>query len=1075
MAELLDDEMPEGEALDQAPIRRKRWPRVLVIVGAVVLVAVGGLWLTSNTIVDNIIGSQLKDRGIAGSYTIESSGLSRQVLTNLVIGDPAHPDLTIERAEVTILPRFGFPAIGEIKLVRPRLYGTYKGAKLSFGSLDKVFFTGSKEPIRLPDLDLNIEDGRARIVSDYGEIGAKLGGKGNLQGGFAGELAAVAPALAMSDCAAKDASIYGTITVSAGRPRLQGPVRLASLDCAGAAAKLAQAGIQADVTLDETLDGGDAKLSLKSGAAAYGGNRAQGVGGTLDLTYRKAALTSRYDLAAHGVSTPQLSAGSLGAKGMLRAGASPFHAESEGEVSGADLIPGPELDKALGAAQASAKGSLAEPMLAQMHSALVRQSKGSRLAADFVVRSKDSGTTLVIPKGRVTGGSGDVLLSLTQGQILGGNGAPLRLAGNFATGGAGLPRIEGRMEQSGNGTTLIRGSMAEYRAGTSRLALPELALAQARNGTLGFTGRALASGAIPGGSGAGGSVEGLDVPLDGRWEPGRAFELWRGCRQVRFASLAYAKVRLEGRAILLCPVGGAAIVRSDAKGMALSARAPALDLSGQLGDTAMHIASGPVMVSGAKLSATALTLTLGSGKVPTRLAFASVDTVPGKGKGMSGTFSGAIGAIESVPFDLQDGTGRWHFEDGRLAVSGMGFTLLDSAQVDRFAPLIAQDATLELADNRITAHAALREPKSQRIVTEVAIVHDLGTAKGNALLSVPGIVFDNGLQPAAITPLAVGVVANVRGRVIGDGRIDWTADKVTSHGKFSTEGLDLAAAFGPVKGVAGTIEFTDLLGLVTAPDQQLKIASINPGIEAEDGRMSFALLPDGVLAVNDAEWPFLDGKMRLMPTTMKFGAAEIRRYTLKMEGISAARFIEKMELGNLSASGTFDGQLPLLFDANGGRIEGGSLISRAPGGNVSYVGELTYKDLSTMGNFAFQALRSLDYKRMQIWLDGDLGGEIVAKVQFNGVSQGKGSKSNFITKQLARLPIKMNVNVRAPFFALISSFKSFYDPSYLTPYVQEKLRAEQDKAHAKGPQKPAAAKPAPAQPAIQPAESEKKP
>jgi len=196
---------------------------------------------------------------------------------------------------------------------------------------------------------------------------------------------------------------------------------------------------------------------------------------------------------------------------------------------------------------------------------------------------------------------------------------------------------------------------------------------------------------------------------------------------------------------------------------------------------------------------------------------------------------------------------------------------------------------------------------------------------------------------------------------------------------------------------------------------------------------------------------------------------------VRMEGISAAGFVERMELGNLSASGTFDGQLPLLFDAQGGRIEGGSLISQAPGGNVSYVGELSYKDLSTMGNFAFQALRSLDYKRMQIWLDGDLGGEIVAKVQFNGVSQGKGSKSNFITKQLARLPIQMNVNVRAPFFALISSFKSFYDPSYLTPYVQEKLRAEQDKAHAKGPQKPAAAKPAPTQPAIQPAESENKP
>ena len=66
-----------------------------------------------------------------------------------------------------------------------------------------------------------------------------------------------------------------------------------------------------------------------------------------------------------------------------------------------------------------------------------------------------------------------------------------------------------------------------------------------------------------------------------------------------------------------------------------------------------------------------------------------------------------------------------------------------------------------------------------------------------------------------------------------------------------------------------------------------------------------------------------------------------------------------MELANLSATGTFDGQMPLEFDANGGRITGGALVSRPPGGNISYVGELTYKDLSAMGNFAFQTLRSL--------------------------------------------------------------------------------------------------------------------
>jgi hypothetical protein len=164
---------------------------------------------------------------------------------------------------------------------------------------------------------------------------------------------------------------------------------------------------------------------------------------------------------------------------------------------------------------------------------------------------------------------------------------------------------------------------------------------------------------------------------------------------------------------------------------------------------------------------------------------------------------------------------------------------------------------------------------------------------------------------------------------------------------------------------------------------------------------------------------------------MRMGVAETRRYTLVIEGLNAARFIERMELANLSATGSFDGTMPLVFDENGGRIEGGHLKSRPPGGNVSYVGALTYKDLSTMANFAFDALKSLDYRDMEIGMNGPLAGEIVTRVQFAGIRQGTTAKRNFLTDRIAKLPIRFNVNLRAPFFQLVSSFRSLYDPTYV--------------------------------------------
>ncbi|MFK5108813.1 hypothetical protein ACI394_30295, partial [Klebsiella pneumoniae] len=77
-----------------------------------------------------------------------------------------------------------------------------------------------------------------------------------------------------------------------------------------------------------------------------------------------------------------------------------------------------------------------------------------------------------------------------------------------------------------------------------------------------------------------------------------------------------------------------------------------------------------------------------------------------------------------------------------------------------------------------------------------------------------------------LSKLALGVVANAAGTVTGKGRIDWKGEKLTSSWRFGTTGLDLAAAFGPVKGLSGTLDFTDLIGMATAPHQLLKVASV---------------------------------------------------------------------------------------------------------------------------------------------------------------------------------------------------------------------------------------------------------
>ena len=71
-----------------------------------------------------------------------------------------------------------------------RLFGSYRKDSLSFGALDPVLFSGDGGSFEFPDYRLKLYDARAKIETDYGNVGVKLSGAGNLRSGFAGELAA---------------------------------------------------------------------------------------------------------------------------------------------------------------------------------------------------------------------------------------------------------------------------------------------------------------------------------------------------------------------------------------------------------------------------------------------------------------------------------------------------------------------------------------------------------------------------------------------------------------------------------------------------------------------------------------------------------------------------------------------------------------------------------------------------------------------------------------------------------------------------------------------------------------------
>ena len=1011
---------------DPPPPRARRRLGRYIALAVVALLAAGLaiLWANREGIANNVIASELASRGIDATYKIERIGGRREILTDIVVGDPRHPDLTVERAEVVIRHRFGFPAIASVRLVRPRLFGTYRDGKLSFGELDPLIFPPkTAEPFELPDFVVMVEEGRGLIESDFGPVGVSLAGSGNLRDGFAGEVAATAPKLALAGCEAAGTTLYGTLSIADQRPGFEGPLRLGRLECREQGLSLERAALQLSGRTDRELSAVEGEASLRTGRLAYGANRLAALTGTSEVSWRVGDITTRYKLRGRDLATTQAVASGIALDGWLRTRRNFERIEAEAEVDGTGVRLGRGLDTALADAATGSADTLLGPILERVRSRLASEGRNSRLAADVTIRRTGDLTTVVVPTASLHGGSGDTLLALSRFQLTTGGAAP-RFGGDFATGGEGLPRIAGRMDQRPGGTIEMRLSMAEYAAGASRLAVPELVLLQRPDGVLGFSGRVRASGALPGGS-----AQNLLLPVSGNWSPRGGLALWNACTEMRFDRLQLANLTFERRGLTLCPGRGQPIVRYGASGLRVAAGAPSLQLDGRLGETPIAIRSGAIgFAYPGAVSAKQLLVTLGPRG--TASTFAISDLTANIGKDISGRFNGTDVRLNAVAIDMLGATGNWRYADGRLSIQDAAFQLADRVDPARFKPLTAEGATLALEDNVISADALLREPTTGRTVTDVDVVHNLATGAGHADLVVPGLEFGPGFQLALLTTRDPGI-SNLRGKVTGTGRINWDeSGKITSTGRFSSDGLDFAATFGPVRGASGTIEFTDLLALTTAPGQRLRVASVNPGIEVTDGEIVIQLVNGELLALQGATWPFMGGTLTMHAVDIHLGTSEERRYIFEIVGLDASRFVEHMELNNISATGIFDGSIPIVFDASGnGKIEGGLLISRPPGGNVSYVGALTYEDMGAVANFAFDTLRSLDYRQMRLTMDGSLIGEIITRVRLDGVSQGAGAQQNILTRAIAGIPIRLDVNIRAQFYQLISSTRALYDPA----------------------------------------------
>ncbi len=1042
--------------------RVSRWALGIALI---LLAGLIGVWSQRRPIASGFIDRALADRRVAAKYRIADLGFDGQRLTDVVIGDPAHPDLVADWVEVKTQLGLSGATVTGLRAGEVRVRGRLTDGRVSFGTLDRLLPSSGTQPFALPAIDLEIADGRLRLETSMGLIGLKIAGRGRANNGFAGRVAAVSTRLDAAGCAAEGVAAALAIRIIDGQPSLRGPVRAGTLICGATRASGAVADI--DTMLGQRLDRwrGRATLALASLRTPSAG--IEQIGGDIDFDGSARRTTGNLDLLSGGFRTEVAAGDTARLKGQYRVGGGEVSLDATASMARVALAPA--WRNWLAGFETTAIGTPVAPLAQAMSRAAVSAARAFSIDSAVRFQSTPGGYRLAMAQTDVSARSGAHVT------LNGGDGIEVdsargsRINGLLAVTGGGLPEAAVRLSQSGAGGAITGSAIIRpYAAAGARLALSEVNFTATSAGSTRLSTRVTLSGPI--GAGSASRIDGATLPIEAEWDGYRRLTVNSGCALISFDRLAYASLVLGKSKLGLCPVGPA-LLRIDGARVSGGAQIAAPRLAGRLGSAPITIAATNARYSIADggLSARDLAVRLGHEDRVTRLDLAMIEGTLRAGA-IGGHFAGGAGQIARVPLLMSAASGDWRLKNGRLAIDG-ALAIADADADPRFNRLAARNVALTLANNAIAATATLADPDKGVKVTDVTIAHDLSSGRGHADLALPGIAFNEDFQPDRLTRFTYGVIADVKGRVSGEGHIRWTPDGVTSDGVFRTTGTDLAAAFGPVTGLSGEIRFTDLLALESAPGQVATVAEINPGVPVTSGVVHYQTLADQRIAIEGARWPFAGGELTLDPALLDLTQGGERRLTFKVAGVNAAEFLQQFDFKNLDATGTFDGALPMIFDQQGGRIENGRLsVREAGGGTLAYVGEISQKDVGFWGNLAFQALKSLRYRNLDIVMNGPLAGEMITEVRFAGVSQGQGAKSNFLVRRLQRLPFVFNVRIQAPFRQLIDSAQSFYDPRRLIERnLPALIKAQDDALKAKDARPPATP------PSVQPPESEKLP
>ncbi len=373
--------------------------------------------------------------------------------------------------------------------------------------------------------------------------------------------------------------------------------------------------------------------------------------------------------------------------------------------------------------------------------------------------------------------------------------------------------------------------------------------------------------------------------------------------------------------------------------------------------------------------------------------------------------------VRGIALELpEDGAGSYRLHLDRLA---------DNARPARFAPARLTLSATSAAEVLRLAGRLEMPGTPLRILVEGE--HDPAAGEGVLRLDGGRVRFaEDGLQPAALSPMLADRLREVEGEIGLFARLEWGA-RTRQLAELTVSELSLVVAGVPVKGITGRIAFDSLVPPATLPGQQITIARIGGDFALERGRILFSLAGGRRLAVEDVRFAIAGGRLRTRPFRLDL-ARPATTVTVELEGLVLETLLRHAGLPGLSGDGVLDGRLLLRLSPETVTIEQGELAARGPG-TLHYRPERPPPVSDPRMAMLLEAIRNFHFTRLAVSVEGDLLDELRLTIGLAG------SNPDFYEGY----PVALNLSFEGPLGALLGAgIRAYRLPAEIQRRLQQR-------------------------------------